>query len=263
MTMDYYDGNNRFFTIFDARRMRSPKRVLSVALFVVTASLAVTLSVSTMTAFPSAHLAFAQVVNNKTYSIDSKPYGTSYGDWGAKWWQWAASIPTNKSPLKDNTGANCAQGQGGTVWFLAGTFGGGAERTCTIPAGKSIFFPIFNNECSYAEYPQYKTEQELKACATGQIDKVTNLDATVDGTKIPDLQKYRAMSSPYDLTLVNNNVFGVKPGTTRSVSDGFWIMLQPLSAGKHDIHFSGSSVDFAASGPVNFATAVTYHLNVQ
>jgi type 1 fimbria pilin len=53
------------------------------------------------------------------------------------------------------------------------------------------------------------------------------------------------------------------PGTTQSVADGFWIILQPFSAGKHELRFSGSSVDFTSSGVMNFATEAKYNLNVQ
>src|SRR5262249_33125691 len=52
----------------------------------------------------------------------SNPYGRSYGEWGAAWWQWALSLPLSESPLNDPTGAHIAAGQSGPVWFLSGTF---------------------------------------------------------------------------------------------------------------------------------------------
>lgn len=124
-------------------------------------------------------------------------------------------------------------------------------------------FPIYNGECSYVEYPQYKTRSELSGCAKDQLDKVTNLATAIDGVSISNLHQYRAQSSIFDLNLPNNNVFGLTPGPTKSVADGFWIILHPLSAGKHDIHFSGSAVDYTSSGVQNFATAATYHLTIQ
>ena len=71
------------------------------------------------------------------YPVNSKPHGLSYGDWTAKWWQWAVSIPKDINPGADMTGKNCVLKQSGPVWFLAGTFGGPATRTCTIPGWKS------------------------------------------------------------------------------------------------------------------------------
>src|SRR6202043_2144227 len=63
----------------------------------------------------------------------------------AEWWQWALSIPTSINPQLDTTGGNCMVGQRGSVWFLAGIFGGGsATRTCAVPEGTVLFFPVIN-----------------------------------------------------------------------------------------------------------------------
>ena len=67
--------------------------------------------------------------------------------------------------------------QSGPVWFLAGTFGGKAERTCTIPSGKAILFPPINTECSYKENPMLKTESDLRACAKHLQDETTQMQA--------------------------------------------------------------------------------------
>src|ERR1700736_2743901 len=70
--------------------------------------------------------------NPSVFAPGSKPYGLSYGGWSARWWQWLLPIPPALNPNLDTTGVNCAQGQAGPVWFLAGTFGGSATRTCTV-----------------------------------------------------------------------------------------------------------------------------------
>src|SRR5215813_2675062 len=64
----------------------------------------------------------------------------------AEWWQWALSIPTSVNPLTDTTGADCMVGQRGAAWFLAGVFftGGTVTRTCSIPQGTRLFFPVIN-----------------------------------------------------------------------------------------------------------------------
>jgi hypothetical protein len=78
--------------------------------------------------------------------VNANAYGNTYGEWSARWWQWLLSIPAATNPNSDTTGANCAQEQAGPVWFLAGTFGGSAvTRSCTVPAGKALFFPILNS----------------------------------------------------------------------------------------------------------------------
>src|SRR5215210_4141888 len=72
--------------------------------------------------------------NEEIFTTDSTPYGLTYGEWTARWWQWAYSIPRDVHPAYDDSGKYCAEGQSGPVWFLAGTFEHPAERYCTIPA---------------------------------------------------------------------------------------------------------------------------------
>src|SRR3989442_9792432 len=69
-------------------------------------------------------------VNSVIYPPDSKPYGKTYADWTAEWWEWFISIPTDKNPINDPTGERCDEQQVAPVWFLVGSGGGKAERTC-------------------------------------------------------------------------------------------------------------------------------------
>ena len=60
-------------------------------------------------------------ISQQVYPINSKPFGLTYGEWSAKWWQWGLSIPTKDSPIVDETGTKCAVGQNNSnVWFLSG-----------------------------------------------------------------------------------------------------------------------------------------------
>jgi hypothetical protein len=115
------------------------------------------------------------------------------------------------------------------VWFLPGTTGGSAERTCTIPAGKAILASILNGDCSYADSPTAKTESDLRSCALAADADVTNLKATIDGKDLKDVDKYRITSHPFDVTLVGNNILGAQARPTKGVSDGWWVFLNPLS----------------------------------
>ena len=160
--------------------------------------------------------------------------GKTYGQWSAAWWQWAANISEPNSPVTDDTGADCAVRQKGPVWFLAGTAGGLASRTCTVPADKAILVPIINAEWSTVEEPG-STEEYLRAVAKDLIDHVTQTSASVDGTAI-DLGpvsegRFRFQSPLFTITFAPNNGFGVTPGTGKAVSDGFWVLVKPLSRG--------------------------------
>ena len=174
------------------------------------------------------------------FSSDSKPYSLTYGDWTARWWQWGYSVPKNSNPAYDDTGKNCAQGQKGPVWFLAGTYGHPVDRVCTIPAGKAILFPILNSECSFAEFPKLKTLSQLHTCAKAIQDHVTTLYAIIDGIPIPNLQEYRIQSPPFNFTLPQNNILGMPADTTtQAIADGNWVFLKPLSPGIHKLMFKG------------------------
>ncbi|MCX9083155.1 MAG: hypothetical protein OIN83_13285 [Candidatus Methanoperedens sp.] len=189
---------------------------------------------------------------------DSELQGLTYSEWSAKWWQWLLGIPADKNPNLDDSGANCAEGQSGKVWYLAGTFGGPATRTCTIPSGKAIFFPIVNSVWVATEPGD--TEEMGRQINKDFIDKTTLLDVKVDGVPLQELKKYRAASPAFDVDLPENNVFGLGPGEyDPAVSDGFWIMLWPLSGGNHEIRIHGT----VGKGAKKFDVNVIYNLVVK
>lgn len=203
------------------------------------------------------------ITSEDIYPIDSKPYGLTYGEWSAKWWQWVVSIPAKDNPAADETGEKCGIGQNNTnVWFLAGTGGGKVSRVCTIPAGKAILIPIINVECDYLSDKSLKSESDLRQCAKSDQDKATNLKVSIDGFNIPDLNKFRVQSTLFNFTLPKDNTAGYPEGVTQAVSDGYWIVLNPLPPGKHEIHFSGSIADFTATGALNFVSDASYDITV-
>ena len=202
-------------------------------------------------------------INPTVFAIEDKPYGMTYGEWTAKWWQWIVSIPEMNHPSLDLTGEKCAIGQEGPVWFLTNTFGGKAERTCTIPAGKAILIPIINGECDYLTTENAKTEADLLRCASeGNENGI--MEFTIDGIRLKNLENYRVQSPVFNITIIEDNAFGASSGPTRAIADGFWVFLNPLSVGQHDIHFKGSVVDPSdVLGFKSYSTDVIYHLIVK
>ncbi len=97
------------------------------------------------------HYSHAEVIstnNKQILSTDSKPYGLPYGEWTAKWWKWAYSIPKNVNPSYDDSGRFCSKGQNGSVWFLTGSYKHHVDRYCNLPAGKSITVPYLKRKHS-------------------------------------------------------------------------------------------------------------------
>jgi hypothetical protein len=185
--------------------------------------------------------------------ITAKPYGKLYGEWSGKWWQWSYAFPVDANPVVDLTGEFAALGQTGSVWLLAGTFNGQtAVRTVTVPACKALFFPIYNQQWvnleAFGDAP-WSDEQEAfaRALCAGFVDAVTSTTCEVDGQDIANIPSFRAQTpqdGEYMVTVPENNViqsWGIPAGAGvygPCVDDGLYLMLAPLSAGHHTIHFS-------------------------
>ena len=183
------------------------------------------------------------------FGKDSRPFSLTYGDWTAKWWQWAYSIPKDIHPAYDDTGKYYIIKQNGPVWFFPGTYGKPVVRECTIPEGKAILLPILNSECSSAKFSDLKTVQELRTCAKIFQYQVTQLQASIDGVDIPEseLKKYRIQSPTFNFTLPEDNIGLPANTTTQAVADGNWLFLKPLAAGKHEISFMGDTANSSAT----------------
>jgi hypothetical protein len=193
------------------------------------------------------------------FAPDLNPYGVTYSEWTVRWWQWCLSQPKSTNPVNDRkrSDRNAANNQiYPDVWFLAGTTGGYAERECTIPHGMAILCPIINFEISTAEDPSLRTDNDLASFARADVDKIAKLNVIIDGMSLPDLKKFRVESKPFDVTLPEDNIWGVKAGPTRAAADGYWLFLKPLQKGSHQIQFGGSCL----AGTVNIGTV--YYLTV-
>ena len=201
---------------------------------------------------PPPAAACPQNVAARVVPLDAKPYGRTYGEWSEAWWQWALSIPAATNPI---LGGACDVNQSGKVWFLAGSAGGGqTERLCTVPSGKSILFSMVNVEADYPCPPDFgfepppgqSLEEFLTETARFYIDHVTELEVELDGVPMQELFSYRVTSGLYTFTGDPSLAAVFDPCITGepqpAVSDGYWIMLAPLSVGSHIIHARGKEV---------------------
>jgi len=203
---------------------------------------------------PSPALAGTGNPNPRVLPPQSHPYGKTYGEWGATWWQWALSFPYLQDPINDPTGQHNMEHQSGPVWFLAGTGGTGpVTREVTIPAGKGVFFPIINLLVDYPCPPGFEfepapgqtLEEFLTEFAAWYISHVTELAVEVDGVSLANLFDYRGTSGMFMFT-ADPSWVEYDPCVTETpqpgVADGYWIMLAPLPKGQHTIHFYGQEV---------------------
>jgi hypothetical protein len=178
------------------------------------------------------------------YSRTDSPLGQTWEKWVESWWTWCYYDPYGENPADDRTGKLSSKGQVlHDVWYLAGTFGGKAQRTCQVPKGMSIFFPIINDLISFHTDQHLKTESELHAYAKADLDHTLLLAAKVDGCELQNLNSYRVHSSLFQITLPVEAGRSA-PVRTQAVSDGYWIFLKPLAPGEHKIEFMGEKLAF-------------------
>lgn len=178
-----------------------------------------------------------------------------------------------------NDPAFCALDQSGHVWFLGtSSFGQppAQPRQCNITAGKFIFFPLATAEwsenealhtnfvtpgtyCTASTSLQSATLPALLACAGALLETLGSppvLTAELDGRRLVNLQAYRFRSAERNVTLSPSPPNFIKvpvPGTPvkpdvptnfrssgiRFGTDGYFIMLAPLSTGTHTLTFQG------------------------
>src|SRR5687767_13374836 len=55
--------------------------------------------------------------NSLVFAPDARPYGKTYGEWAAEFWQYALEFPVEGHPFLDTPEYDFAAGQSGKVWF--------------------------------------------------------------------------------------------------------------------------------------------------
>ncbi len=216
----------------------------------------IVIAVIVMLLVSSAAMSSAEVASYASYKMLS-----------AEWWQWAESIPPASNPMLDTTGANCAVGQRGSTWFLAGVFNGGTvTRSCDIPENVSLYFPVAN--VVYFDSPDVCGQvgsvsiADMRAYNAAFISGLTNMSVELDGQP---LRPHHEVSGVFEISLPEVNVWtemciplGGMPGGVYSptVDEGYYVRLNPLSAGAHTLHFHAENPGWG------FLTDVTYNLTV-
>ena len=218
-------------------------------------------------------------VLNYIVSPNSIVFSKTFSEWDASWQQWAYSIPVTNHPLFDK--GDCSVGQSGMVWFLGGKFCDNSyncsyqnvQRTCSVPAGKFLYFPVANGEDSAieestSEHPgdiSYQQIAYLRQFEDPWLVSPPVEFASIDGIPVPDLMRYSVQSNVFSFTIPEDNYLKVVYGQPNdypagtyypAVDQGQYLMLAPLPPGRHVIQFG-------AAWSTGFAFDVTYTVNVQ
>jgi hypothetical protein len=214
-----------------------------------------------------------QCVEVKPLAGDEKLEGKTRAQWATAWLQWLQAQDKTNHPLYDLTGEYCATGQPEDAFFLTGddvTYGTNTtNRTCTVPAGRPIAFPVFwwegdnNGRPPEDRYP----DSELKQSVLAAVNGVTDLNVTFEGKtyRLADLTPLRIGLTQLDYTLPPKDHALLEPweDQPREVSawmDGFFVVLPPPPPGTYALHFGAKYIG-NDGGPAS--TDSNYYLEVQ
>lgn len=197
---------------------------------------------------------------------------TALGPLSATFWRWVLAQPAATNPLIDSTGAYCAAGQRGPVFFLVGSPSGTADRTCTVPRGRAVFFPMVNAINFSTPGDGLNTPAKIwRDLQVKQRFRVDSVYAVMDGVPLvrpgaPD-QRHRGCVGPargcspssFAIDLPADNFWGFAPGAYQpAVSDGYYVLLPSLAPGTHEVRFGGKGYAGGA-----FSQSITYTLRVR
>ncbi len=175
---------------------------------------------------------------------DADYAGVARGEWDARSWQLAVSMPEEINPAFDPTeGERCGYGQFGPVFIVPGAYTPEPiTRTCIVAEGTALFLALGGSECSTVEPPPFfgRNEAELRACAEAFTDTLTTPQVTINGEAVPNIEAYRTQSPLFTMTFPEDNFFGVPPGVALSVSDTYSIIIAPPPPGEYEITASAA-----------------------
>jgi hypothetical protein len=214
------------------------------------------------------------------YSKDEHPFGISYSDWVAKFWNWDFSIPIDSQTntlagLKDN---GCLMHKDNSMVMLVDTAAGGIwKQKCTISRTEGILIPIWTGECDQAlkGFDSYSFKQ-LSECARAYDLGIVKGQVKVDDTPVATLDaidyKTNVMNNVTEVYTKQFNAIVPKEshliseryGTFPAAAHGWFVFLKPLQPGNHVVYYQNSVEATTLSGAGNMNSGqFTYYLNVK
>jgi hypothetical protein len=159
------------------------------------------------------------------------PAPSTYGALGGQWWLWALTAPSDRNPVNDLTGKHCDVNQTHPVFFLAQSPRNGTlvRRTCTVPADKPLFFPLYTQ--SVVRETKAGCEDRMQTLKL-DMDAVTDLQLSVDAQAPSAGMPLNGTRGTMACTYLPD--LGVWLGT-----DGYWASVTFDQPGKHTVAWSG------------------------
>lgn len=159
------------------------------------------------------------------------PLGVTYGEWGARWWDWLLSVPAAEGPASTD---NCQANQGGEVFIVPHTDPGTVVTVnCEISPDQWLLLSPGSTVWGFEEG---QTDEELRAQLEELRGVFSNLALSIDGVDVPDIDSYWVISPAWEEEYVEGNIFEAEAGSSERLMVAGWFMVAPpLEPGSHTI----------------------------
>lgn len=170
-------------------------------------------------------------VTPHVFPPNSTPYGHTYGEWSAIWWQSLLGNPFDPTAH--------SVGQLGHVVFLNSPPGPATQYTYELPVGTALLLTVGSAAFWVPDdFPEGTPIEVLRVTAASVVDLVTVAECSIDGVPVEDVFGYRTISPVFYGYLHPDNPWGYPEHPYGpAVADGFWIVIGPLSVGPHEVYF--------------------------
>jgi hypothetical protein len=151
--------------------------------------------------------------------------------WAERFVDWFLTTPFDQHPGPQN---DCQAGAAGPVFFLSNVRVGTTQiYQCTVGADQRILVsPGFG--FGFGDEPG-DTPEAMFDISLDNSMMLLNPEVIVDGRSLPLGGSTWFQRDPFTLELPEGNLFGAPAGSYNGISNGWFVMLEPLAPGEHSI----------------------------
>lgn len=207
------------------------------------------------------------------------PLGKPLEMWAIEFWKWWMTVPLGF----ENSKCVMHLVPDAQVIFLVNNYGITYQGSCNIPSDKYILVPLLVGECDpdllVPERTTGNLTQDLWNCARSVDEYFQSWDVVLDGKVItrnwyndkinPDLIQDILVrnSTTTVINIAENNVYEADAGpVSPAVVDGYYLVLNPLSTGEHELTYKIIHEALSRTGTGNTPNTITgtavYNLRV-
>ena len=158
--------------------------------------------------------------------------------------------------------------------YVENSRGSVATVTCNVPQNKALLMSIDGGTSDFSDPTvKTKTPAELVRLVTKSNIYPNSFGITLDGhpLALTNDEVHKVQSNLFKLSLPANNLWGEPTGPDQAITQGWWIMLKPLPAGQHTVHYTTGYRDSRSDPTIPpgqgnqspYIQDVTYHLIVK